>query len=89
MRVALASRDSADVTSNDKRGRHKPGIARPLEARTFIKEHINSFPRVPSHYNGSNSSKEYLYDNLNVPTMYQLYQTKFEEEGIIPEKEWS
>ena len=40
----------------------------------FVKEHINSFNRVPAHYCRSSTSKEYLESNLNKQKMYDMYK---------------
>ena len=39
-----------------------------------VRSHIESFPRVPSHYCRQNSQKEYLDTSLNVRKMYSLYK---------------
>lgn len=44
------------------------------EIRQNVKDHINSFPRVESHYCRANTSKEYLESNLNLSQMYRLYE---------------
>ena len=50
--------------------------------KTSITEHINLFPRVESHYNRKNSSREYLEGNLNVSAMHRLYITWAKENGM-------
>lgn len=42
-----------------------------------IREHINSFETVDSHYCRSNTQKQYLESNLNLTKMYQLYIGKY------------
>ena len=38
-----------------------------------VRKHINMFPRIPSHYCRSSSSREYLEKSLNLTKMYGLY----------------
>lgn len=38
-----------------------------------VRDHINRFPVVESHYCRKNSSKLYLYQGLNLATMYRLF----------------
>lgn len=51
----------------------------PKESYDFVVEHINSFPKLPSHYCRSNSNKQYLDSLLNVNEMYRLYGEKCTE----------
>jgi len=51
----------------------------------FVKEHINSFPRVESHYCRKDTSKLYLPSDLNKAKMYRLYKHNFcTEKNISP-----
>lgn len=43
----------------------------------LVKEHINSFPKVESHYCRRDSSKLYLSSDLNKAVMYRLYTDNF------------
>lgn len=70
----LNSRDLVSgVISSPKRGKHKKKVIS-LERKTIIRNHINSFPCVTSHYRRSESSKMYLESSLNIPKMYYLYE---------------
>jgi len=44
----------------------------PQDAIERVSSHINSFPRVPSHYCRSSSTKEYLEPGLSLTMMYEL-----------------
>ena len=46
----------------------------PTNKRQDVRDHINSFPRVSSHYCRSDTSREYLEQQLTLPRMYQLYR---------------
>lgn len=65
----------------DKRGKHvnrKNIIPEPV--RNQVREHIESFPKQISHYSRTRSSRQYLYPDLNLKIMYDLYLKKFEPE---------
>lgn len=66
----------------DKRGRKPPpNKIQPIEM-DFVKEHINSFPTVESHYTRKNSEKKYLPSDLNISSMYRLYKEWCESKNI-------
>lgn len=52
-----------------------------------MKEHINAFPRMPSHYCRSRTQREYLESHLNVTTMYKMYRafSADKKEGPVSE----
>lgn len=69
----------------DKRGKH---VKRKVsdEAKVIIKDHINSFPRVESHYCRSSVKRQYLDPCLTISKMYELYEFQCNSKGISPEK---
>lgn len=86
IRTVLIKRNDNNIILPDKRGHHPPGVKKPEESRLYVKEHINSFPRVPSHYCQKDTSYEYLPGDLNISKMYKLYKIKCNEDGVTPEK---
>lgn len=44
-----------------------------------IRDHINRFPVVESHYCRKHSNKQYLYQGLNLAIMYRLYVEETED----------
>lgn len=58
------------------------------EHRQIIRDHINMFPRIPSHYCRSTSAKEYLERTLTLSKMYDLYVEYCNDKQIIPQKKW-
>lgn len=84
-RVANYHKKAAQNVFIDRRGVHtKRSI--PEETKAYIREHINSFPRMPSHYCRSNTKKEYLEAELTLARMYNLYVEKCQEESVVPAK---
>ena len=76
---------STGTARHDMRGKHRKKCT-PTQDREVVREHINSFPRVMSHYRRTQSSKEYLEPGLNLQKMYDLYKTFCEEKQIQPLK---
>jgi hypothetical protein len=66
----------------DKRGKKSSINKTHEEDVEFARQHILSFPRVPSHYCRKSTSKEYLPSDLNLPKMYSLYQDACRKEEI-------
>lgn len=76
-----------NTPKRDERGK-KTKIKIPENSRLLVKEHINSFPRVPGHYCRKNTQKEYLEFGLNLSKMYELYQEDCRTKNIIAAKKW-
>jgi hypothetical protein len=71
---------------DDQRGKHSKNKVSEKE-RERIRQHIRSFPRIPSHYCRSSTTKEFLEATLSVSKMYNLYVLECEENHINPVKE--
>lgn len=56
------------------------------EAEDYIKQHIRSFPRMPSHYCRQSTQKEYMEADMSLAKMYSLYAEKCTKENVKPEK---
>jgi hypothetical protein len=54
------------------------------ERKNFVIEHIDSIPRVESHYCRSDTSKQYFESSLNLVKLYELYKEKCE--NSVPPK---
>lgn len=86
VRYCLKKISDTGVVDIDHRGKHIPHNKILDETRQFIKEHINSFPRMPSHYVRKDTKKEYLDQELSLSKMYELYQEKCQNLGRDPVK---
>lgn len=72
---------SEGVPEKIKRGRNRgPNFTEEDLAR--IREHIESFPCIESHYCRANSTKKYLESHLSVSSMYRLFQQKYPDSNI-------
>lgn len=79
-----------DIVSNtpkeSRQGRHVKHSIND-DDKTFLKRHIESFPKVESHYCRANNSREYLESNLSIAKMYSLYVDLCKSENKQPVKE--
>ena len=55
---------------------HSPPTKYKPDVLDGVRDHINSFPRIASHYCRSNTKREYLESSLNLSKMYKLYRNK-------------
>ena len=85
-RIEWAHAKAEKETHEDKRGKHKKCQIPDTEI-DIIKERINSFPRIPSHYCRKSSKTEYLEPQLSMSKMYQAYVESYKERGIKFKKE--
>ena len=72
-----------EIVSLDLRGKH--GMQKSLEysqTEECVKRHINSIPRVASHYCRQTSTVEYLPSELNVRKCFDLFMEKHPERRI-------
>ncbi|CAH0715769.1 unnamed protein product, partial [Brenthis ino] len=76
----------SNTPSPSKQGKHIKR-ATSEEDKLLVKEHINSFPRIPSYYCRKDSSREYLECYLSIKKMYLLYVIWIEEKNKLPVKE--
>ncbi|KAJ8936118.1 hypothetical protein NQ314_012484 [Rhamnusium bicolor] len=74
-------RDENGFLSADKRGRHGKQKRVKTEIINDIKEHIDLFPRVSSHYCRAKTNKQYLDGSLNIAIMYRLYVENCKRNG--------
>lgn len=69
----------------EKRGKHSNRVNKTKDTMIQdIVDHINSFPRIDSHYCRSRTKKQYLEGSLNLTLMHRLYKEKCAAEG----KQW-
>ena len=57
----------------DERGKHIPPNKTDECDINYVKEHIKSFPALPSHYCRSSSNRTYLQAGLSIQSMYTMY----------------
>lgn len=76
---------SGQSIESDNRGKHtnKPKKLSD-DVLNSVREHINLFERVESHYCRSSSSREYLDETLNISKMYAMYEEFMSDKNITP-----
>ena len=73
-------------SGTDQRGKHVPANKTTNKAVDLVKEHINSFPLVESHYIRKTSKRKYLATGLSIQKMYDLYIEYCKAKDDIPVK---
>lgn len=75
---------SGSFIGQDRRGKHEPVNKTKEIDVEIVKEHIEAFPKMESHYCRKTSSKMYLESNLSISKMYELYQEKCKNASKTP-----
>lgn len=75
---------SGSFEGQDRRGKHEPVNKTKEIDVEIVKEHIEAFPKMESHYCRKTSSKMYLDSNLSISKMYELYQEKCKNASKTP-----
>lgn len=75
------------TTQPDKRGVIPSRSVEDTEKQR-IKDHIASFPTIPSHYCRKDTDRNFLSSDLTMKRMYELYTEDCEIKGVTPQKLW-
>lgn len=70
-----------DFSFNDFRGTHQHHKKFDSEIRAAIMEHINSIPKVQSHYLRASTTKEYIEGNKTIKDLYNDFKVDREKEN--------
>ena len=86
IRNLLMNNDVGAVVKPEMRGSHPPGNKFSQETRKRALDHLNSFPKVESHYTRKSSTKLYIQDSSNfgkltVSRMHELYMQEIDKES--------
>ncbi|KAJ8873124.1 hypothetical protein PR048_026741 [Dryococelus australis] len=74
MQTAFEKKKAQGVLKPEKRGGQQESLKlRDDTLRTSVKEHINKFSKVESHYCRQSSTCEYLHPELTLKKKYDLY----------------
>lgn len=73
-------------TKMDNRGKQPPINKTPEEQIEEVKNHIESFPVMDSHYCRKKTAKKYLEPTLSISKMYDLYVEKMKKNNKTPVK---
>ena len=79
------------ISEPDYRGKHdnRPN-SYPDEMLNEVRQHIESFPVMESHYCRKDTKKKYLEENLNLSKMYSMYEfdKKEKKEDYVAEQKY-
>ena len=81
--------DAGTFVGEDKRGKHTPVNEISDKHIARVKQHIESFPKIESHYTRSDTRRLYLNQRLSISKMYRLYKEECEraDPPVTPVKE--
>ncbi|KAK3090584.1 hypothetical protein FSP39_012887 [Pinctada imbricata] len=78
---ALKKKKHGAFVGEDFRGKKSSINKTPDLDANYVRQHIESFPTVSSHYTRKDSQRKYLDANLTVRKMYELYKIKCKDSG--------
>ena len=81
---AMKMKLNGRFSGNENHGKHTPYSKTEQIKLLRIHEHIESFPKVASHYIRKTSTRQFLGPELNISRIYDLYQEKCQLEGEEP-----
>nr|CAI5826453.1 unnamed protein product [Callosobruchus analis] len=59
----------------------------PEDAKQLIRDHIESVPKIDSHYCRADTTRQYMESSLNIAKLYKLYVNLMQEKGKTPVKQ--
>lgn len=87
--IITARKKLTDSGSTEKDARGKNIANKKIvkeEAKVIVRNHINSFPRIKSHYLKSQTTREFIDGSLTLSEMYRMYLTFCSNNAIQPVK---
>ncbi|XP_072395046.1 uncharacterized protein [Diabrotica undecimpunctata] len=75
--------DSCRVLENDKRGRHGNHYKISENVKNNVRNHINSIPRIESHYCRANISKEFIDGSKTITDLHRDYTKQYQCEDCV------
>lgn len=73
-----------EFIGTDDRGKKEPANKSNPEDLKFLRDHIESFPTMESHYCRKSSKRMYLDQKLSIAKMYQLYKNACSTQNKTP-----
>nr|CAI5822941.1 unnamed protein product [Callosobruchus analis] len=81
--VYMNSRNVGNTPARSVQGKHtKHSI--PEDAKQLIRDHIESVPKIDSHYCRADTTRQYMESSLNIAKLYKLYVNLMQEKGKTP-----
>lgn len=82
IRTVIEKTTETGIVETEKRGRHGKQKSVGNDIIQSIKNHIESIPRIESHYLRQQSSREYIEGGKNIADLFRDYKKKCEEDEI-------
>ena len=79
---SLKRKVHGSFAGTDRRGRHVPANKTDDLTMYHIKNHIESFPVVESHYTRKSTSRKFLSQDLSIRKMHELYEATCNENQL-------
>lgn len=85
LRTVVEKQDSftGKIIANDYRGKHKNHVKVPYSVKEDIRHHIQSIPRIESHYCRANTSKEFIEGGKSIADLHRDYKSECKEKNIF------
>lgn len=71
--------ENVSIIKEDGRGKHGKQVKLDDETKQSVRDHINSIPKIESHYLRANTSRQFVGGDLTVREMHRNYRKKREE----------
>lgn len=82
IRTSWAKSKDCSIVEKDKRGNHNRHQTVEEYIKDSVRQHINSFHRIESHYLRAQTSREFIDGSLTLTQMYRYYRRDQEENGL-------
>lgn len=83
IRTVVKKQSETGVHLKDNRGKHKNHKTLDSELTGGVKAHINSIPRIESHYCRARSTREYIEGRFTVAALQRHFVDTCESEGAL------
>lgn len=87
IRTVIEKMSENGVVEDDKRGKHGKQTKVPDDVIQGIKNHIESIPRIESHYLRKQTSREYIEGGKSLADLFRDYKKKCEQDGTTAAQE--
>ena len=74
-----SSKDAATAASPDKLGKHPNHRVVAEEVKQSVRQHLQSLPKVPSHFCRASSGRDYLEPHMTIAKAWRLYVKHMKE----------
>lgn len=75
IRTVIDKIDTNGFLQQENRGKHKKQVKVSDDSKQRVKEHINSIPRIESHYLRKQTTREYIDGGKNLTDLYKDYKS--------------